>query len=149
MKRITPFLWFDTQAEEAVAFYCSVFENAKVTGTMPGGPGGKPLTVSFELDGQEFVALNGGPKFKFTEATSFVIHCEDQKEIDYYWDRLLEDGGKPVACGWLKDRFGLSWQVAPANFAKLYSNPKSAPKVMQVMMKMVKLDMRKLEEAAK
>ena len=151
--KIKPFLWFQGQAEEAAKFYTSVFKASKIGAISrypEGGPGpvGSVMTVEFEIEGQPFLALNGGPDFKFTEAISFMVECKDQKEIDYYWDKLLGGGGTPVACGWLKDRFGLSWQVAPANFEKLYSNPKTAPKVMQVMMKMVKLDVRKLEEAA-
>jgi predicted 3-demethylubiquinone-9 3-methyltransferase (glyoxalase superfamily) len=152
--KIRPFLWFEGQAEEAAKFYTSIFKKSKI-GTVSRypegspGPAGKVMTVEFEIEGQPFVALNGGPQFKFTEAVSFMVECEDQKEIDYYWDKLLAGGGKPSQCGWLKDRFGLSWQVTPANFGRLYSNPKTAPRVMQAMLKMVKLDMRKLEEAAK
>ena len=152
--KIRPFLWFEGEAEEAAKFYTSIFKKSKL-GTVSRypegspGPAGKVMTVEFEIEGQPFVALNGGPQFKFTEAVSFMVECEDQKEIDYYWDKLLAGGGKPSMCGWLKDRFGLSWQVTPANFGKLYKNPKTAPRVMQAMMKMVKLDMRKLEEAAK
>ena len=152
--RIKTFLWFDGQAEEAAKFYTSIFKESKIGSISrypegSPGPAGTVMTVAFEIEGQPFVALNGGPQFKFTEAVSFMVECKDQKEIDYYWDKLLAGGGKPVQCGWLKDRFGLSWQVAPASFEKLYSNPKTAPRVMQAMMKMVKLDMRKLEEAAK
>jgi predicted 3-demethylubiquinone-9 3-methyltransferase (glyoxalase superfamily) len=152
--KIRPFLWFDSQAEEAARFYTSIFKKSKI-GTVSRypegspGPAGKVMTVEFEIEGQQFVALNGGPEFKFTEAVSFMVECEDQKEIDYYWDKLLAGGGKPSQCGWLKDRFGLSWQVTPANFGRLYKNPKTAPRVMQAMLKMVKLDIRKLEEAAK
>ena len=153
-KEIKTFLWFDGQAEEAAKFYTSIFKSGKVgaiTRYPEGSPGpaGSVMTVEFELDGHVFVGLNAGPQFKFNEAVSFAIGCETQEEIDYYWDKLLAGGGKPVQCGWLKDRFGLSWQVTPADFGKLYRNPKTAPRVMQAMMKMVKLDLRKLEEAAK
>ena len=122
-----------------------------VTPYPDGGPGapGSAMTVEFELDGQPFVALNAGPQFKFNEAVSFAIECETQEEIDYYWDRLLAGGGKAVACGWLKDRFGVSWQVMPAGMMALYADPRKAPRVMQAMMKMVKLDIAKLKEAAK
>jgi predicted 3-demethylubiquinone-9 3-methyltransferase (glyoxalase superfamily) len=152
--KIRPFLWFDTEAEEAAKFYTSIFRQSKIGAISrypegSPGPAGQVMTVEFEIEGQAFVALNGGPQFKFTEAVSFMVECEDQKEIDYYWDKLLAGGGKPSMCGWLKDRFGLSWQVTPANFGRLYKNPKTAPRVMQAMMRMVKLDMRKLEEAAK
>ena len=152
--KIKPFLWFNGDAEEAAKFYTSIFEDSKIGAVSrypegSPGPAGQVMTVAFEIAGQPFVALNGGPDFKFTEAVSFMVECKDQKQIDYYWDKLLAGGGKPVQCGWLKDRFGLSWQVTPASFEKLYSNPKTAPRVMQAMMKMVKLDMRKLEEAAK
>ena len=114
MQRISPFLWFDDQAEEAVNFYVSVFKNSKVkgmthyTGEEPSGQKGSVMTVSFELDGQEFVALNGGPRFKFTEAVSFVVNCETQEEIDYYWEKLTSGGGEEVQCGWLTDKYGLS-----------------------------------------
>ena len=152
--KIKPFLWFEGQAEEAAKFYTSIFKQSRISAVSrypegSPGPAGSVMTVEFEIEGQPFVALNGGPEFKFTEAVSFMVECKDQAEIDYYWDKLIAGGGKPVQCGWLKDRFGLSWQVTPANFEKLYSNPKTAPRVMQAMMKMVKLDMRKLEEAAK
>lgn len=144
MKRITPFLWFDTQAEEAAAFYCSVFKDSRITGTMPGGPGGKPMTVSFVLDGQDFVALNGGPRFKFTEATSFVIACKDQGEIDHYWSSLTSGGGEESMCGWLKDKYGLSWQVVPEGLGQLLQSPAAV----QAMLKMRKLDIAALKAAA-
>lgn len=152
--KIKPFLWFEGQAEEAAKFYTSIFKDSKIgkTSRYPEGspgPAGSVMVVEFEIAGQPFIALNGGPNFKFNEAVSFMVECEDQKEIDYYWDKLLAGGGKPSMCGWLKDRFGLSWQVTPANFGRLYANPKTAPKVMQAMMKMVKIDLRTLEEAAK
>jgi predicted 3-demethylubiquinone-9 3-methyltransferase (glyoxalase superfamily) len=153
LKKIKTFLWFDGQAEEAARFYTSIFRAGRMGAITPypeGGPGpaGSVMTVEFELDGHAFVGLNAGPQFKFNEAVSFAIECETQEEIDYYWERLLADGGKPVACGWLKDRFGVSWQVTPAGWSRLYSNPKTAPRVMQAMMKMVKLDIAKLKEAA-
>ncbi len=148
--RITPFLWFDGNAEEAVTFYCSVFKNSrrldKVDSAVDSSvPKGKVITVSFELDGQAFVALNGGPNFKFTEAISFMIRCENQEEIDYYWSKLTAGGGAEVQCGWLKDKFGLSWQVVPARIGELISTPGG----MQAMMKMKKLDIAELEKANK
>src|SRR5262245_214735 len=126
MPKITPNLWFDTQAEEAAAFYTSVFPNSRVTNVMhytEAGPreAGSVLTVEFELDGQPFVGINGGPEFTFDEAVSFQIDCEDQEEIDYYWSRL-SDGGQEGPCGWLKDRFGLSWQVVPADLNELFGD---------------------------
>ena len=152
-KQITPFLWFDDNAEEATNFYTSVFKNSKIlsikrTGAAGPGPKGSVMTTSFELDGQEFVALNGGPRFKFTEAVSFVVKCETQDEVDYYWDKLLE-GGQPQACGWLKDRFGLSWQIVPTAFFRLAgdSDPEKVSREMQAMLKMVKFDIAKLQEA--
>lgn len=152
-KRINTFLWFDGQAEEAAKFYTAIFRNGKIGATTrypEGGPGpaGSVMTVEFSLDGHSFVGLNAGPQYKFNESVSFAIECDTQQEIDYYWDRLLADGGKPVACGWLKDRFGVFWQVMPAGMMSFYSNPKTASRVMQAMMKMVKLDIAKLEEAA-
>jgi predicted 3-demethylubiquinone-9 3-methyltransferase (glyoxalase superfamily) len=148
--RITPFLWFDGNAEEAVNFYLSVFKNSRRLDKMDSAvdssvPKGKVITISFELDGQAFVALNGGPNFKFTEAISFVIRCEDQEEIDYYWSKLTADGGKEVQCGWLKDKFGLSWQVVPTRIGELVKSPKG----MQAMMKMTKLNIAELEKANK
>src|SRR6478735_1362729 len=141
MQKITPFLWFDNQAEEAVKFYTSIFKNSKVGtvaryGESGPGPAGSVMTASFELEGQQFVALNGGPIFKFTEAISFVVNCESQQEIDYYWDNLLK-GGTPSQCGWLKDKFGLSWQIVPTALSKLLSSkdPEKSRRVMQAMMK--------------
>jgi predicted 3-demethylubiquinone-9 3-methyltransferase (glyoxalase superfamily) len=125
MQKITPFLWFDDQSEEAANFYVSVFKNSKVkqkthyTGQEPSGQKGSVMTVSFELDGQEFVALNGGPRFKFTEAVSFVVNCETQEEIDYYWEKLSSGGGEEVQCGWLTDKYGLSWQVVPHEMGRV------------------------------
>ena len=154
MQKITPFLWFNDDAEEAVKFYTSIFKNSKIGsmaryGEAGPGPAGSLMTASFELDGQEFVALNGGPMFKFTEATSFVVNCESQEEVDYYWNNLLK-GGTPSQCGWLKDKFGLSWQIVPTTLSKLLSSkdPEKSKRVIQAMMKMVKLDIKTLEEAA-
>ena len=147
--RITPFLWFDSNAEEAADFYCSIFPNSRRlselrnTGDAP-GPKGGVLTVSFELDGLNFTALNGGPIFKFNEAISFVVRCETQQEIDHYWSKLTA-GGEEVQCGWLADKFGLSWQIVPARLPDLVKHPKA----MQAMMKMKKLDIAELERAAR
>ena len=152
-QKITPFLWFDNNAEDAVNFYVSVFKDARILdttryGDSGPGPKGQVMTMSFELNGQRFTALNGGPLFKFTEAISFVVACENQAEIDYYWDKLL-DGGKAQNCGWLKDKFGLSWQIVPAEIGKLFGgdDPQRTARVMQAMMPMVKFDIRKLREA--
>jgi predicted 3-demethylubiquinone-9 3-methyltransferase (glyoxalase superfamily) len=147
--RITSFLWFDSNAEEAVDFYIGVFKNSRRldelrnTGDAP-GPKGGILTVAFELDGQKFTALNGGPHFKFTEAISFVVRCDSQQEIDYYWSKLTA-GGSEVQCGWLKDKFGLSWQIVPARLSDYVKHPKA----MQAMLKMKKIDIAELERAAK
>jgi predicted 3-demethylubiquinone-9 3-methyltransferase (glyoxalase superfamily) len=153
LQKITPFLWFDREAEEAARFYASVFPNSKVGkvvryGEAGPGPAGSAMTVEFELEGLSFVALNGGPHFKFTEAISFVVHCETQAEVDYYWDKLTA-GGAEVQCGWLKDKFGLSWQIVPTALPKLLGNPdpEKAQRAMAAMMKMKKLDIRALEEA--
>jgi len=154
--KITPFLWFDSQAEEAVRFYCSIFRKSKVgrIARYPeGGPGpaGSVMTVEFKLEGRDYVALNGGPHFKFTEAVSLVVNCKDQKEIDYYWDKLLEGGGKPSQCGWLKDKFGFSWQVTPSEWSKLYTTKDKAraQRVFTAMMGMVKMDIAALKGAAR
>ncbi len=146
--RITPFLWFNMNAEEAVEFYMGIFRNSRVLKLVrvpAGGPGpeGAAMTIAFELDGQKFTALNGGPHFKFTEAISFVVRCADQAEIDFYWEKLAADGGAEMQCGWLKDKFGLSWQVVPAQLGELVSNPRA----MQAMMRMKKLIVAELEEA--
>jgi len=149
--RITPFLWFDGNAEEAVDFYLTVFRNSRkldefrTPGETPGAPKGAVLTLSFELDGQKFTALNGGPDHQFNEAVSFVVRCENQDEVDYYYSRLLEGGGGEIACGWLKDRFGLRWQVVPARIGELIRHPRA----MQAMMQMKKFDIAALERAAK
>jgi predicted 3-demethylubiquinone-9 3-methyltransferase (glyoxalase superfamily) len=156
MKKIVPCLWFDTEAEEAMNFYTSVFKNSKKGEIMRWGegghrPAGTVLTASFDLNGQEFLALNGGPQFKFTEAVSFQVPCDSQDEVDYYWDKLMEGGGAPSQCGWLKDKFGLSWQVFPTILPKLLSDPDraKADRVMQAMMQMVKIDVAAIEQAAK
>jgi predicted 3-demethylubiquinone-9 3-methyltransferase (glyoxalase superfamily) len=153
-KKITPFLWFDGKAAEAAAFYTSIFKNAKITGTTyygEGGPGpkGSVLTVTFELDGQEFVGLNGGPHYSFTPAVSFFIQCETQEEVDHYWDSLLA-GGQPMQCGWLSDKYGVSWQVVPRMLGAFLVDKDKArsQRVMQAMMKMVKLDVATLQRAA-
>ena len=153
MQKITPFLWFDTKAEEAAKFYVSVFKNSKVkevtryTGEEPVGTKGSVMTGAFQLAGQEFVALNGGPQFKFTEAISFVINCEAQEEIDYYWEKLTADGGEEVQCGWLTDKYGLSWQVVPAKIREWARDPAKFQRVMHAEMPMKKLDLAALEKA--
>ena len=154
--KVKPFLWFADQAEEAARFYTSVFPNSAIgaIARYPAGspgPAGKVMTVAFQLDGQDFVALNGGPQFQFTEAVSFVVECADQAEIDYYWEKLAAGGGTPAQCGWLKDRFGLSWQIVPAMIDRIFSDPdpKKAERAMQAILKMVKLDIAQLQEAAK
>lgn len=153
MQKITPFLWFDNQAEEAVNFYASVFKNAKVGkitryGKAGPGPEGSVLTASFELEGLEFTALNGGPHFKFTEAISFQVSCETQEEVDYFWDKLSE-GGEIQQCAWLKDKFGVSWQVVPTALPRLLGDPdaEKANRVMQAMLQMKKIEIAKLQEA--
>jgi predicted 3-demethylubiquinone-9 3-methyltransferase (glyoxalase superfamily) len=155
MQKITPFLWYDTQAEEAANFYVSIFKESKILGlTRYGeagpGPKGSVLTVAFELEGQKFTALNGGPHFKFTEAVSFVVNCASQEEVDYFWEKLLEGGGQESQCGWLKDKYGLSWQVVPNVLPELLQDkdPEKANRVMQAMMKMVKIDIETLKRAA-
>ncbi len=146
--RITPFLWFDANAEEAVDFYLGIFKNSRRLNELrvpdeSGNPKGKVLTVAFELDGQKFTALNGGPTFQFTEAISFVVRCEDQAEVDYYWSKLTAGGGMESQCGWLKDKFGLSWQIVPTRLPELLKSPQA----MQAMMGMKKLDIAELERA--
>jgi len=143
--RITPFLWFDSNAEEAVDFYCSVFKNSRRLGEsrMPdGSPQGKVLTIGFELEGQKLTALNGGPMFKFNESVSFVVRCDTQAEIDEYWEKLIA-GGSDGRCGWLKDKFGLSWQIVPGRIAELLQHPKA----MEALMQMEKIDIAALERA--
>jgi predicted 3-demethylubiquinone-9 3-methyltransferase (glyoxalase superfamily) len=153
MRKITPMLWFDNQAEEAANFYVSIFKNSKLGkiaryGDSGPGPKGSVMTVAFELDGQHFTALNGGPMFKFTEAVSFVVHCKTQDEVDHMWNRLSE-GGTTQQCGWLKDKYGLSWQIVPDALIELAtdSDPKKSQRVMQAMMQMVKIDIGKLRQA--
>ncbi len=153
-QKIVPNLWFDTEAEEAAEFYTSVFENSRIIGvahyTEAGPrPAGTVMTVEFELDGQRFVGINGGPQFKFDEAVSFQIACETQEEIDYYWERLT-DGGEESQCGWLRDRFGLSWQVVPTGMDELFSDPdpERPRRAMEAMLKMRKLDIEALRRAA-
>lgn len=152
-QKITPFLWFDSQAEEAVNFYTSIFKNSRISmvtryGDAGPGPKGSVQTIAFELEGQKFTALNGGPHFKFTEAISFVVQCETQDELDYFWQRLTE-GGQEVQCGWLKDKYGLSWQIVPTALFRLLRDPDSAKvqRMMQAMFKMKKLDIAGLENA--
>lgn len=149
-QKITPFLWFNDNAEEAATFYVSVFPNSKLTDVARMGEGGPALTVAFTLDGEDFVGLNGGPVHPFTEAVSFVIDCETQAEVDHYWESLTADGGQPGDCGWLKDRFGLSWQVVPRLLPELLTDPDPAraQRAMQAMMQMHKLDIAALKAAA-
>ena len=149
-QKITPFLWFNDNAEEAATFYVSVFPNSKLTDVARMGEGGPALTVVFTLDGEDFVGLNGGPVHAFTEAVSFVIDCETQAEVDRYWETLTADGGQPGDCGWLKDRFGLSWQVVPRRLPELLTDPDQAraQRAMQAMMQMHKIDIATLEAAA-
>jgi len=160
MQKITPFLWFDSQAEEAVAFYTSIFKNSKITNIShygeeaaqaSGRPKGTVMTIDFEIEGHNFVALNGGPPFKFSEAVSFVINCESQGEVDYYWENLSE-GGDPKAqqCGWLKDKYGLSWQVVPTVLIQFLNDPdtEKSRRVMKAMLEMKKIDIETLKKAA-
>lgn len=154
MQKITPFLWFDNNAEEAMNFYIAVFKNSKTINASRrsgGSPGeaGSFITGTFEIEGQEFMVLNGGPHFQFSSATSFFVSCEDQAEVDYYWDRLLE-GGQAQQCGWLVDKFGVTWQIIPRALGELLqdSDAEGAQRVMGAMMKMVKLDVAGLQRAA-
>lgn len=157
MQTITPFLWFDNQAEEAANLYSSVFKNSKIVtvarygeegAKVSGRPKGTAMTVVFELDGQRFIALNGGPHFKFTEAISFVINCKTQEEVDYYWGKLTV-GGEESQCGWLKDRYGLSWQVVPTALGEMLQDkdPKKSERVMKAMLQMKKIDIQGLRQA--
>jgi predicted 3-demethylubiquinone-9 3-methyltransferase (glyoxalase superfamily) len=153
-QKIVPTLWFDTEAEEAAGFYVSVFKDARIVGTTRygeagPGPAGTVMTVEFELAGQRFVGINGGPQFTFDEAVSFQITCEDQEEVDYYWERLTE-GGQESQCGWLKDRFGLSWQVVPTGMDEALNDPdpERARRAMEAMLGMVKLDIAAIRSAA-
>src|SRR3954469_3439697 len=153
-QRITPFLWFDSQAEEAANFYCSIFKDSKIGqvvryGDTGPGPKGSAMIVTFELEGQHFTALNGGPRFKFDEAISFVVNCDTQAEIDYYWEKLTAGGGAEVQCGWLKDKFGLSWQVVPAMIGELMGSSDAARsgRVMQAVLQMKKLNIQTMKDA--
>ena len=158
MQKIVPFLWFENQAEEAVKFYTSIFKksrigkitrNSKETEKASGRPEGSVMTIEFQLEGRDFMALNGGPHFKFTEAVSFVVYCKDQREVDYLWKKLSA-GGKEVQCGWLKDKFGLSWQIVPAALPRLLKggDPAKSRRVLAALLKMVKLDIAALKAAA-
>ncbi len=154
-QKITTFLWFDNNAEEAVKFYCSIFKNSRILNTThygDAGPGpkGSVMTIDFELDGQRFAALNGGPTFKFTEAISLVINCETQEEIDYFWEKLSGEGGQEVECGWVKDKYGLSWQIVPAVlFDELFQGGDAqTERVLSAVMTMKKLDLKQLKKAA-
>ncbi len=159
MQKITPFLWFDNQAEEAVDFYTSIFKNSKIgkitrypksAEEVSGKPAGSVMTVEFKLEDQEFTAINGGPPFKFTEAVSFVINCRTQEELDYYWAKLTEEGDKQAQiCGWLKDKFGLSWQIVPTVLAKMLQDkdPKKSERVMKVLLQMKKINVEDLRKA--
>jgi len=158
MQQITPFLWFDHQAEEAVKFYTSIFSNSRVgrilrcseqAANASGQPVGSVLTIEFEIAGQKFVALNGGPEFKFNQSVSFVVNCDTQKEVDYYWERLTADGGQESACGWLNDKFGLSWQITPTVLIDMLHDKDSekAERVMHAMLQMQKIDIGKLKAA--
>jgi predicted 3-demethylubiquinone-9 3-methyltransferase (glyoxalase superfamily) len=157
MQKITPFLWYDDKAEEAAKFYASIFKNSKVLSVSrygdagaqaAGRPTGSVMTVEFELEGQKFVGLNGGPHFKFTEAVSFVVNCETQKEVDYFWEKLSE-GGAEVQCGWLKDRYGLSWQIVPTILAELLQekDTSKSQRVMKAILQMKKIDIAALKRA--
>ena len=154
MQKITPFLWFDKQAGEAANFYVSIFRDGRILNVSrygDAGPGqkGQVMVVKFELMGQTFMALNGGPLFKFTEAISFMVDCQSQEEVDYYWEKLLSGGGKPSQCGWLKDKYGLSWQIVPTILGELMSDkdPVKSKRVMEAMLKMVKMDVAALKRA--
>ena len=158
MQKITPFLWFDHQAEEAAKFYTSVFKNSKLgrilrydetSAKAAGRPVGSVLTIEFEIEGQKFTALNGGPEFKFNESVSFVVNCKTQEEVDYFWEKLTAGGGQESECGWLKDKFGLSWQVTPTVLIDMLNDkdPKKAGRVMKAMMQMQKIEINKLKAA--
>jgi predicted 3-demethylubiquinone-9 3-methyltransferase (glyoxalase superfamily) len=158
MQKITPFLWFDHQAEEAAKFYTSVFKNSKVGRILrydeasakgAGRPVGSVLTIEFEIAGQKFTALNGGPEFKFNESISFVVNCDTQNEVDYFWEKLAADGGQESQCGWLKDKFGVSWQITPTVLIDMLNDKdaKKTERVMKAMMQMQKIDIKTLKEA--
>lgn len=153
MQKITPFLWFNDKAEEAVNFYVSLFKNSKVTGVSrygDAGPGpkGSVMTATFQLEGQDFIALNGGPQFKFTEAISLYVDCRTQEEVDYLWEKLSE-GGEKSMCGWLKDKYGLSWQIVPSALRELIGDkdPEKSKRVMMAMLQMARIDINKLQQA--
>jgi predicted 3-demethylubiquinone-9 3-methyltransferase (glyoxalase superfamily) len=148
MQKITPYLWFDTQLEEAMKFYTSVFKNSEIV-DMQSGPDGKPFTGKFVLDGVEFMAMNAGPYFKFNEAISLYIKCKDQAEVDYFWEKLTADGGEESQCGWVKDKFGVSWQVIPDALPEYVagSDPEGAQRAMQAMLKMRKIIVEDLKKA--
>jgi predicted 3-demethylubiquinone-9 3-methyltransferase (glyoxalase superfamily) len=160
MQKIAPFLWFDNQAEEAVKFYTSIFKNSKVGNILrygeeaarvsqSGRPVGSVLTIEFEIEGQKFTALNGGPAFRFNESISFVVNCDTQKEVDYFWEKLTADGGQESQCGWLKDKFGVSWQVVPTVLIEMLGDKdgEKFERVMKAMLQMQKIDIKTLEEA--
>ena len=160
MQRITPFLWFDDQAEDAAKFYTLIFKDSKIGRILrygeetakvsaSGQPVGSVLTIEFEIEGQKFVALNGGPQFQFNESVSFVVNCESQKEVDYYWEKLIADGGQESACGWLKDKFGLSWQITPTILIDMLheKDAEKAERVMHAMLQMTKIDIQTLKNA--
>ena len=158
MQKITPFLWFDDRAEEAAKFYTSIFKNSKVgkitrygesAEKAAGRPAGSVMTVEFELEGQKFTALNGGPVFKFNESISFVVNCDTQEEVDYFWEKLSADGGQESQCGWLRDKFGVSWQVVPRALINMLQDkdPNKSERVMKAMLQMQKLDIKTLEDA--
>jgi len=154
MQKISPFLWFDDQAEEAVNFYTSIFKNSKILnvtryGEVGPGPKDSVMTVAFQLEGQEFMALNGGPHFKFTEAISFVVKCKTQEEVDDLWEKLSEGGGEKIQCGWLKDKYGVSWQIVPTILGEMISDPNRAKsqRVMEAMLKMKKIEIEGLKRA--
>jgi predicted 3-demethylubiquinone-9 3-methyltransferase (glyoxalase superfamily) len=159
IQKITPFLWFDNQAEEAAIFYTSIFKNSKIVSIArygdeaaeaSGKPKGTVMTVAFQLEGQEFVALNGGPQFKFTEAISFVVHCDSQEDVDYYWEKLSKGGDEQAQqCGWLKDQYGLSWQIVPQILVQLVNDPDAerSRRVMEAMLPMKKIDLEKIKRA--
>jgi predicted 3-demethylubiquinone-9 3-methyltransferase (glyoxalase superfamily) len=149
MPTITPFLWFDTQAEEAMRFYVSIFKNSKVESVQRAGPDGPVFSVQFQLEGQKFMALNAGPQFKFNEAVSFFVSCETQAEVDDLWNKLTADGGEESMCGWLKDKYGLPWQIIPTALGRLLGDPDpvKAKRVMEAMLKMKKIDISLLKQA--
>jgi predicted 3-demethylubiquinone-9 3-methyltransferase (glyoxalase superfamily) len=158
MQKITPFLWFDHQAEDEARFYTSIFKNSKIgrilrysegVAKATGQPAGSVLTIEFEIEGQKFVALNGGPQFKFNESVSFVVNCETQEEVDYFWEKLTADGGQESQCGWLKDKFGLSWQVVPTVLIDMLhdNDSEKADRVTKAMLQMQKIDIEPLKDA--